>query len=92
MSDEEDIDMDAFNRILERQRDEPDHIAEIAVCIRDHTAARGVDLWAVEIEGLTAAEWAEQTDRDQSTVARNVRRAIREDNTPDQPPIPDGDG
>jgi hypothetical protein len=43
--------------------------------IREHTAARGVDLWAVEEMGLPASQWAGMTDRDRSTVARNVRRA-----------------
>jgi len=48
---------------------------ELAKCIRENTAARGVDVWAVEEMGLTASQWAGLTDRDQSTVARNVRRA-----------------
>jgi hypothetical protein len=48
---------------------------ELAECIRENTAARGVDVWAVEEMGLTASQWAGMTDRDQSTVARNVRRA-----------------
>jgi len=87
----DDINMDAFDRMLQRDGGDPDRVGEIAACIRKHTAARGIDLWAVEIEGLTAAEWAERTDRDQSTVARNVRRAIREDGTPDHPPMPDDD-
>lgn len=49
----------------------------LAGYIREHTAARGVDLWAVEDQGYSAAEWAEMTDRDRSTVSRNVRRAKR---------------
>lgn len=50
----------------------------LAALIRDHTAARGADLYAVEACGLSAAEWARMTDRDRTTVARNVRRAHRE--------------
>jgi len=46
--------------------------------IRETTAARGADLWAVDVEGLTAAEWARMTDRSKSTVSRNVRRARRQ--------------
>lgn len=44
--------------------------------VAETTAARGVDFYAVEECGLSAAEWAEKTDRDRSTVARNVRRAM----------------
>lgn len=47
----------------------------LAAYIRETTAAQGVDLWAVEEMGLSAAEWAEMTDRDRSTVSRNVKRA-----------------
>ena len=43
--------------------------------IRDSTAARGVDWWAIEVQGYSGTEWAELTGRDESTVARNVRRA-----------------
>ena len=50
----------------------------LAELIRETTAARGADLWAVEVEGLTAAEWARMTDRSKSTVSRNVRRARRQ--------------
>jgi len=46
--------------------------------IRETTAARGVDLWAVEELGLSAAAWGELTGRDDSTVSRNVRRAQRD--------------
>jgi len=49
----------------------------LAALIREHTAARGVDLFAVETCGLSAAEWARLTDRDRTTVATNVRRAKR---------------
>jgi IS30 family transposase len=48
---------------------------KLAAYIREHTAARGVDLWAVETQEYTPAEWAEETGRDRSTVARNLRRA-----------------
>lgn len=49
-----------------------DRLAEL---IAESTAARGVDVFAVEEHGLTAAEWADKTERDRSTVSRNVRRA-----------------
>lgn len=51
---------------------------QIARCIQQSTAARGVDYWAVDVCGLTAQEWGDATGRDASTVGRNVRRA-RED-------------
>jgi hypothetical protein len=47
----------------------------LGLLIADATAARGVDHWAVDHHGYTASEWAAVTDRDRSTVARNVRRA-----------------
>jgi len=47
----------------------------LAALIRESTAARGVDIYAVEECGLSAAEWARMTGRDRSTVSRNVRRA-----------------
>jgi hypothetical protein len=50
-------------------------IDELAAYIRENTAAQGVDVWAVEEMGLSASQWAGLTDRDRSTVARNVRRA-----------------
>lgn len=50
---------------------------ELAELINKHTAARGVDVWAVQVRGYSAAEWADMTARDRSTVARNVRRAQR---------------
>lgn len=50
-------------------------VETVAEYIREHTAARGVDLWAVEEMGLSASQWASLTDRDRSTVARNIRRA-----------------
>jgi DNA-directed RNA polymerase specialized sigma24 family protein len=47
----------------------------LAEAIEEHTAARGVDLWAVETQGISAQEWADMTGRDPSTVHRNLRRA-----------------
>lgn len=52
-----------------------DETAALAEMIHDSTAARGVDRWAVEVQGYSATEWAELTGRSESTVARNVRRA-----------------
>ena len=49
-----------------------DRLAEL---IASTTAARGVDLYVVKGCGLSAAAWADMTDRDRSTVSRNVRRA-----------------
>jgi len=43
--------------------------------IDESTAARGVDRYAVEVEGVEPVEWAKMTGRDRSTVSRNVRRA-----------------
>ena len=51
-----------------------DRLAEL---IERTTAARGVDAYAVQECGLSATEWAEMTGRDESTVARNVRRASK---------------
>jgi len=53
------------------------HLAET---IKETSAAQGVDYYAVEVCGKSAAEWAEMTGRDRSTVSRNVRRAS--DSTP----------
>jgi hypothetical protein len=51
-------------------------VDEIAEAINGTSAARGVDLWAVEThDDMTAAKWAELTGRDRSTVSRNIRRA-----------------
>lgn len=47
----------------------------LADLIEETSAARGVDVYAVEECGLSAAEWARMTGRDRSTVSRNVRRA-----------------
>jgi len=80
MSDEiSDEELDAADRILARLDGQPQVVDEIASCIRRHTAARGIDVWAVEFEGKTPTEWAELTGRDPSTVARNVRRATGDD-------------
>lgn len=50
-------------------------IETLAALISETTAARGVDVYAVRECGLSAAEWADKTDRDRSTVSRNIRRA-----------------
>lgn len=50
-------------------------LERLAELIDDATAAQGVDSYAVEECGLSAAEWARMTGRSRSTVARNVRRA-----------------
>lgn len=50
-----------------------DRLAEL---IRESTAARGVDIYAVEECGIRASEWAERTGRNRSTVSRNVKRAL----------------
>ncbi len=44
--------------------------------VKQTTAARGVDVFAVEKCGISAAGWADLTGRDRSTVARNVRRGV----------------
>lgn len=51
------------------------YLDELSKKICEHTAARGVDLWAVEEMGVSASQWANMTGRDRSTVARNIRRA-----------------
>ena len=56
-----------------------DEIEILAAFISEHTAARGADAYAVDYKEHSAAEWAEMTGRDRSTVARNVRRARREE-------------
>jgi RecJ-like exonuclease len=50
----------------------------VGLLIADATAAQGVDHWAVDHQGYYASEWAKLTERDESTVARNVRRAKNE--------------
>lgn len=51
---------------------------DLAMISRYTTAARGIDYYAVEHCHFTMAEWAEMTDRNKSTVSRNVAGA-RED-------------
>lgn len=46
--------------------------------VRKTTAARGLDLWAVEELGYSGQQWAEETGRSPSTVQRNIRRAREE--------------
>jgi len=53
-------------------------IDHLAALIRNSTAARGVDLYAVTVCDKSATEWAEMTGRAPSTVSRNVRRAQTE--------------
>lgn len=70
--------MDAVDSILDNVSPADRHreaLYELARCIRESTGAQGADLFAVEKCGLPAAKWADVTDRDRSTVARNVRRA-----------------
>lgn len=55
-----------------------DDLETLADLIEATTAARGVDAYAVEERGLSAAEWAEMTGRDRSTVSRNIRRATEQ--------------
>lgn len=50
-------------------------LAHLAKLIERSSAARGVDFFAVKECDLSAAEWADMTGRDRSTVSRNVRRA-----------------
>ena len=52
-------------------------VERLATIISETTAARGVDLFATDVCDLDAAEWARMTNRDASTVQRNVRRARR---------------
>ena len=54
-------------------------LERLAELISDTTAARGIDLYAVDECGLSATEWAEMTDRSRSTVSRNVRRGLGEE-------------
>jgi len=55
--------------------DESVSLDRLAALIKSSTAARGVDVYAVDECGIPATEWAEMTGRDRSTVSRNVRRA-----------------
>jgi len=47
----------------------------LAAYIRQSTAARGVDLYAIDHGGYSIPEWAEATDRNRRNVRRNVDRA-----------------
>jgi DNA-directed RNA polymerase specialized sigma24 family protein len=49
-------------------------LQRLAELIDETTAARGVDVYAVDECDLPASEWADMTGRDRSTVSRNVRR------------------
>ena len=53
-----------------------DDLERLGQLIKQTTAARGVDYYAVKVCGNSAVEWAEITGRDRSTVSRNVRRAM----------------
>ena len=57
------------------QTEQVPDVDKLAQYIRDGTAARGVDKWAVEDVGYSASIWAKLTGRDRSTVSRNIRRA-----------------
>lgn len=54
---------------------DPPDMELLGQCIDNSSAARGIDMYAVEERGYSAAKWAEMTGRDRSTVSRNVRRA-----------------
>lgn len=59
----------------DKQREEhPPRVEQLADFISQHTAARGVDLYATEVLGFSPAEWGRMTGRDRSTVSRNLRR------------------
>ena len=51
-------------------------IEKLAQLVEETTAARGIDLYAVDECGMTAQEWADMTGRSRSTVSRNVRRGL----------------
>jgi len=51
-------------------------LEKLAQLVEETTAARGMDLYAVDECGLSASEWAEMTGRSRSTVSRNVRRGL----------------
>jgi len=54
-------------------------LERLAELISETTAARGIDLYAVDECGLSATEWAVMTGRSRSTVSRNVRRGLGEE-------------
>lgn len=70
----EDGDVDTVLQYLNGDAPRSD-LEEIAAAIRQTSAARGIDSFAVDQSGISAADWAEMTERDRTTVARNVRRA-----------------
>jgi len=82
MSDDRD-DMEIVDSILNNVSPAGTHreaTYELARCIRRAgSAAQGCDLFAVEQCGYSASDWAEMTDRDRSTVSRNVRRATADE-------------
>jgi hypothetical protein len=55
-----------------------EELNRLAQLIRDSTAARGVDRYAVEECGLGVTEWAEMTGRNRRTVSRNIQRATEQ--------------
>jgi DNA-directed RNA polymerase specialized sigma24 family protein len=79
MAEDDEIGREAAERMLARRMGDPMVAEEIAACIRDYTAARGVDVWAVDIEGHSISEWADMTDRNRRTVRRNIERANQTD-------------
>lgn len=56
-------------------RNQP-RLDQLAELIKNTSAARGVDVYAVEVCGMTATDWGLMTERSQSTVSRNVRRGL----------------
>ena len=65
-----------YSTLNSDERTEDVDVEKLGELVAETTAARGVDLYAVEVCGLSAAEWGRVTDRDRSTVATNVRRGI----------------
>lgn len=83
MSDGERDEMEILDSILDNVSPAGKHreaTYELARCIRRAgSTARGADLFAVEQCGYSASDWAEMTERDRSTVSRNVREAQSDD-------------
>jgi IS30 family transposase len=50
-------------------------LERLAQLIRETTAARGVDRYAVDVCGVSVTQWAEMTGRNRVTVQRNLKRA-----------------
>jgi hypothetical protein len=65
-----------YDTLVSVERTENVDVEKLGELVAETTAARGVDLHAVEVCGLSAAEWGRVTDRDRSTVATNVRRGV----------------